>query len=273
MTSYYARDKLFFGSALLWPNYRRNMENYLIRTFFLLLAIVAILSPALALSGEDELKLEAGETLLPDTDAEKVLSEITATFVSNPYIKARIVTEVDDLLAGIRKDEGELLLDRAGRVMRKFTKPALKVWLLNESQIQEYSARRKTVYIKDLSKAPKTLKLLQAAATGDVKGLGEIFALHVFRSEKDGQANFRLLLSKKLANESPVSYKHIQARILQKGLFFHEIEYVPEAGDHMIERYMGIESVTKPRDEEFTLDVPADVTRKIDVIQAQGETK
>ena len=94
-----------------------------------------------------------GEALLSPADAEKILHELPA-FKDPKPIKARIKTEVDDLL-GARTDEGDLLLDRPARVLRRFTKPSLKIWLLDGTQIQEYASRTKTLYVKDFAKAPR----------------------------------------------------------------------------------------------------------------------
>jgi len=205
-----------------------------------------------------------GETLLTTADAEKVLHELPA-FKNPQPLKARIKTEVDDLL-GSRSDEGVLLLDRPARVLRKFTKPSLKVWLLDGTKIQEYAAKSKMLYVKDFSQAPRALKLIQAAFTGDVKTLKEIFDVYTFKSSKDGKDMYRFVLNRKTGSSGGI-YRRIQARLLGEALFFHEIEYVPDAGDKVIERYLEISAVEKPSDADFALDVPADVTRKNETIK------
>ena len=223
-------------------------------------------------AGADALKPAEGETLLNAADAAGVLAEISETFKQAPYVRAQIVTEVEDLLLGKRVEEGTLLLDRSGRVMRKFSKPAVKMWLLDAGQLQEYNPKRKTVYVKDLTQAPKALKLIQAAATADVKTLEEIFDMHVFRYDKEGQKTYRLVLAAKTGGGSPMAYKWIQGRIAEKALFFEEIEYVPNAGDRTLERYKEIQSIAKPADAEFSLDAPADVKRKVDIVAASIES-
>jgi len=235
-----------------------------VRSIYLSLTILTLAGHCLH---AEELKTEPGETLLSAPDAEHALADLAATFKENPCIKGRISTEVDDLLSGKRVDEGELLLDRSGRVLRKFTKPSAKVWLLEGTQLQEYVPRRKTLFVKDLVQAPKALKLLRAAATVDMKPLEAIFDIHVFRSEKDGKAEFRVVLSKKEDADIPMSYKRITARIADKALFFREISYLPDSGDHMVERYTEIQSVNKPKDEDFALDLPVDVKRQVDTIR------
>lgn len=227
------------------------------------LVLIAVLCSACLVSAE-EIAPEAGETKLSTADADKQLAALAEKFKANPAIKAGIVTEVDDLL-GKRTEEGELLLDRPGRVLRKFTKPSLKIWLLNGAEIQEFASKQKTLYVKDFSKAPKTLALIQAAVTIDTKALGSLFDFQVFRAEKDGHAALRLVLTKKPGGENSLLYKRITARIGAGDLFFKSIEYVPESGDTMIEKYQQIQAA-KPADADFKLDLPADTTRKVENI-------
>lgn len=207
----------------------------------------------------------AGETQLSPADAEKILAELSA-FKDPKPIKAHIRTEVADELLGARVEEGELLLDRPARVLRKFTKPSLKIWMLDGANLSEYGAKSKKLYIKDFSQAPRALKLIQAAFTGDLKTLKELFDVFAFKGEAGGQTVFRFVLNKKSGSDSPALYKRIQARLYEQGLFFHEIEYIPESGDRVLERYTEIAAVPKPSDKDFTLDVPADVVRKTEVI-------
>lgn len=208
---------------------------------------------------------EAGEVKLIAADADKALAELGAAFKASPAVKGNIVTEVDDLL-GKRVEEGELLLDRPGRLLRKFTKPALKIWLLDGAQLQEFAAKQKTLYVKDFAKAPKALGLIQAAVTVDTKALNNLFDIHVFRgASKDGQAPLRVVLTKKAASDNPLLYKRITARIKPGELFFSQIEYVPESGDTTVEKYLNL-AAAKPTDADFKLDLPADVIRKVENI-------
>jgi hypothetical protein len=236
------------------------------------LKLIAILCSMFLVShvmaAEQDVKPLAGETLLSAADADKLLTELLV-FKDKSSLKAQIVTEVDDLL-GARKEEGELLLDRSGRVLRKFTKPSLKVWLLDGTQIQEFSANRKMLYIKDFKQAPKALKLIQAAFTGNVKELNELFDLHVFRSSKENQNSYRFLLLKK-ANADALLYKRIEAQVLESGLFFHQIEYLPESGDKTVERYLNIAATPMPSDRDFALEVPEGVQRKTELIGTGAE--
>ena len=234
--------------------------------------IVILLSSLLfaqVIAAEQGLKPLTGETLLSAADAEKLLTDLPV-FKDKTCLKAQMVTEVDDLL-GARKEEGEFLLDRSGRVLRKFNKPSLKVWLLDGSQIQEYSANRKMLYVKDFKQAPKALKLIQAAFTGNVKELNELFDMHVYRSAKENQSVYRFLLLKKPSADNALLYKRIQAHVFENGLFFHEIEYLPESGDRTIERYLNIDSVPKPGDRDFALEVPEGVQRKTELIGTGAE--
>ncbi len=203
----------------------------------------------------------AGETQLTGAELEKILAEHPA-FKDPKPLKAHIKTEVADELLGARVEEGELLLDRPARVLRKFTKPSVKIWLLDGAQLSEYGAKTKKLYVKDFSKAPRALKLIQAAFTGDVTALKEVFDVYAFK----GTSGYRFVLNRKSGGDSPALYKRIQARLEEKGLFFNEIEYLPESGDRVIERYTAIEAVAKPSDKDFALDVPADVDKKVEVI-------
>jgi hypothetical protein len=207
----------------------------------------------------------AGETLLTAAETEKILAELSAFKDPHP-LKAHIRTETADELLGARIEEGELLLDRPARVLRKFTKPSVKIWLLDGAKLSEYGAKSKKLYVKDFSQAPRALKLIQAAFTGDLTTLKELFDVYAFKGSSGGQTIFRFVLNRKSGGDSPALYKRIQARLYEKGLFFHEIEYLPESGDRVLERYTEIESVGKPADKDFVLDIPDDVVRKTEVI-------
>ncbi|MCY3020816.1 MAG: hypothetical protein NTW87_17505 [Planctomycetota bacterium] len=244
------------------------------------IAILALLAAAVWLgragaAAEDAPAPEAGETLLSAADAEKVIAEMRA-FKATGCIKARIVTEVDDLL-GVRKEEGELLLDRPTRVLRKFTRPAAKFWLLDGSQLQEYAPRKNVLYVKDFTLAPRKLKLIKAAFTGDMKTLQELFKVWVFRRPggEKGPAAYRFVLTKGDDAASPLDYKRIQARLLENALFFHEFEFLPRDGDRTVERYSDIVAAAKPSEEEFAAAValPAGVKRETLAVDRDGESK
>jgi outer membrane lipoprotein-sorting protein len=230
--------------------------------------ILMLFATAVVFSADDPaLKPAASEKKLDDAAAQAFLNEVAARFKENPALKAKIVTEVEDLI-GKRTEEGELLLDRPGRVLRKFTKPALKYWVLNGSYIQEYVPRTKKLYVKDFSKAPRPLSLVQAAVTVDVKALSDLFDFHVFQAGED----YRLVLIRRAEKQS-LPYKRIQARIAAKGLFFHEIEYFPESGDAFVEKYLEIAAVPKPKDDDFNFEIAADANRKTDVVSNEMEQK
>jgi hypothetical protein len=231
----------------------------------LLIASALLVLCSFAAAG-DVLTPEPGEKLLSAEEVAKVLAELPA-LKSTACLKARIVTEVDDLV-GKRQEEGELLLDRPTRVLRKFTKPSFKLWLLDGAQLQEYAPANKVLYIKDFTHAPRKLRLVQAAFTGDVRVLQELFAVSVFRKggdSKDQPASYRFVLTKKPGADNPLDYKSIQAKATEQGLFFSEIEFVPGDGDRTVERYTDIAVVPKPADKDFaeSLGLPAGVTKKI----------
>jgi outer membrane lipoprotein-sorting protein len=246
------------------------------------LAALSLLFLAAAAQAEDNPDLRyaqtarKGEALLDAADAEKALAGISERFKANPCVKAVMTTQVSDLM-GDRAESGVLLLDRSGRVLRKFTKPDEKIWLLNGAQLSEYVPKlRREVAVKDFSKAPKVLDLLQAAVTVDVRQLKQYFLAHVFQgpagAAKDAQY-CRLVLVKNPECKQPLPYRRIEAQISAKGLLFREIEYIPDQGDSVIERYSDIEAVEKPKDEEFTRHIPADAPRKVDFVEAPGAAK
>ncbi len=204
-------------------------------------------------------KAAEGETQLPSADAEKALGDLAKRFKDNPLIKAHLITESEDLMLGTRKDEGELLLDRSGRVLQKFSKPKVKMRLLNGSQLHEYAASRKLDMVKDFSKAPSALKLLQAAVTVDVKGLAELFDISVFSKGTD----LRLVFLPKAGGKNPLAYQYIQSRIGAKDLFFNEIEYRPDSGK-IVERYSDIKAVDKFKDDDFAM--PTGVQQQVDFV-------
>jgi hypothetical protein len=181
-----------------------------------------------------------GEAQLQGNDIDKALGELAKRFKDNPNVKAHLITEADDLMLGTRKDEGEFLLDRSGRVLQKYSKPKVKLRLLDGSQLHEYAASRKMDMVKDFSKAPKALKLLQAAVTVDLKELGQLFDISVYSKGAD----MRLVLLPKAGAKNPLAYQYIQARVGDKDLFFNEIEYMPDSGK-IVERYSEITAVPK----------------------------
>jgi len=244
----------------LWTSPKRRIDLKLI------VLLMAVLFQLAAFSADDAaLSPQAGETALSTEEAAKILLTLPA-FKTRHAIKARIMTEVDDLL-GARVEEGTLLLDPPTSCLRKFTKPTLKVWLLNGNQIQEYTPASKKVYVKDFANAPEILRMLQAAVSGDLKTLGETFQIAVFRGTGEKGIAYRFVLTRDPENKkSSGGYKLIQARILESAPFYHEIQYVPESGDKVVERYLDIEVVAKPAEAEFNLDLPPDVARKVDVV-------
>lgn len=221
--------------------------------------VLSVMFAASLLHAESSQPL-AGEARLSGGDAEKILAELPA-FKNPGPLKAKMVAETDDLM-GARKDQGEILIDPPSRVLRNFTKPKPKVWLLNGNVLQEYLPARKTLLTKDFSSAPQALKRIQSAFTGDLKGLRDVFDVAVFKNaEKDA---YRFVLVP-LKSEGAM-YKRIEAKLEAKALFFHEVTYVPESGDKVVEKYTEIQAVPKPGDDAFKLSVPDDVTVKTDKV-------
>lgn len=207
---------------------------------------------------------EAGERALSAEEAEKALRTISETFKAHPYVRAKIRTEVEDL-AGKRVEEGELLLDRPARMLRRFSKPE-KAWLLEGAQISDYVPSQKSVFVKDFSGAPKMLKQIQAAMTGDVKALDSFFAVHVFSKVVEGKpAMLRLVLDKK-AGVSRRLHRRIEARVAEGGLFFEQIHYVPDEGDEVLERFLEIKEMAKPADADFALP-NVGIERKVEKVE------
>lgn len=208
---------------------------------------------------------EPGETLLTAAEAEELLAALPV-FKSKECLKARIVCEREDLL-GVRREEGELLLDRPVRILRKFPKPPPKFWLLQGTELREYAPANNALYVKDFSAAPRKLKLVQAAYTGDVRVLQELFRLSVFRrgaGSQDDPAAYRFVLTRRAGSSNSLDCESMQARVSEKALFFHEIEYMPRKGKRLLERYNDITVVPRPSDKEFLdmVELPAGVTVK-----------
>ena len=222
--------------------------------------ILSLFFVACFLRAENAAQPLAGETRLSAADAEKILAELPA-FKSPGPLKAKIMVESDDLM-GARKDEGELLIDPPSRVLRNFNKPKPKVWLLNGALLQEYVPARKTVFVKDFSAAPNALKRIQSAFTGDLKGLRDVFDVAVFKNEEKNTYRFLLVPLK----AEGAMYKRIEAKLEAKALFFHEVIYLPESGDKVVEKYSEIQAVPKPESAVFDLKLPEDVTRKTDKV-------
>ncbi len=237
------------------------------RIFPLLVFVIAATFTMSATAGEAApvLSAQADERELTGDEAALVLGQIAENFKAHPHVKAHIRTEIDDLL-GKRVEEGELLLSRPGEILRQFNRPTKKTWLLSGVQLQEYSARHKIVRIKDFSKAPAALALVQAAVTLEVKVLQAHFAIHVFVNTAQPK-NLRLLLTKKTDGSALLAYKRIQVRLNLDQPLYSEIEYVPESGDRMVEYYTDIQVVPPPQAADFTLTLPPGTEQKIDVLE------
>jgi outer membrane lipoprotein-sorting protein len=234
-----------------------------------LLAVLTCGAGFCVLGADDGTQPEAGETQLSADDAAKTLEALAERFKSNPRVKAHVTVEVEDML-GPRKEEGEMLLDRSGRLLEKFTKPGLKVKLFDAMKLHEYAGKRKIDYVKDFSKAPNLLKLIQAIITADIKELNSFFNITVFSRTENG-TGFRLVLTHKSVDKNTLKYKFIEGRISEKGLFFDMIQYAPDAGDKIVERYTDIQAVEAFKDDDFKLNLPEDATSKVEVVSTDDK--
>ncbi len=224
-----------------------------------------------ALAADDAPTPEPGERELNAGELTKTVAGIANTFKAHPSIRAVIRSEIEDL-AGKRVEEGELRMDRANpgaaRVLRKFTKPTQKAWLLDGANISEVVPSQKKIFVKDLSGAPKFQKQIQAAMTGDIKALEDMFTVRIF--SKPGEAGkptaFRLVLDKKPGVSRHV-HRRIEARIAEGGLFFDEIQYIPDEGDELTEKFLNIEDASKPSDADFALTGTEGFEKKVDVVK------
>lgn len=230
------------------------------------LALTVVLSATLFAA--DEPQAEPGERALSAAESDTALKRIAATFKAHATIRASIRCEIEDL-AGKRIEEGTLLLDRTenrpARILRTFSKPKVKAWLLHGTLISEYVPSKKTVFVKDLSAAPKTIRHIQAALTGDVQALDEIFTIRIFSNLAANPVSLRLVLDKK-QGVSKYIHRRIEARIIEGGLFFDQIHYIPDEGDELTENFLDTKDAGKLRDADFALPGAEGVDQKFEKI-------
>jgi hypothetical protein len=217
-----------------------------------------------ALFAAEEPAPEPGEHALNAAETDAALKRISAIFKTHPTIRAKIRSEIEDL-TGKRVEEGTLLLDRTEgqltRVLRTFANPKPKAWLLNGATISQFVPSKKAVFVKDLSAVPKTLKHIQAAMTGDVKALDEIFTIRIFAKPD----TWRLVLDKKPA-VSKYIHRRIEARLAEHGVFFDSIHYIPDEGDELTETFLDAKDAGKLSDADFVLPGAEGVERKVEKI-------
>ena len=222
------------------------------------------LTCAALISAAEEALPEVGEHALtiPETDA--AIQRIAAAFKTHPTLRAKIRSEIEDL-TGKRVEEGELLLDRTdgqpARVLRTFSKPKPKAWLLNDASVSEFVPSKKMVFVKDLSAVPKTLQNIRAAMTGDVKSLESLFTIRVFARP----GAWRLVLDKK-ADVSKYIHRRIEARLADGGFFFTEIRYIPDEGDELTETFSDVRDAGKLSAADFVLPGANGIERKIEKV-------
>lgn len=219
--------------------------------------LLALLTLALSLAARNTCA-ESIEKELPPAETESALRALAIRFQSAPAVRAKIVSEIEDLV-GKRTEEGEMLIERPARVLRKFTKPTEKWWLLENGTLSEFARGQKSISVKDLTGAPNLLKQIQGAMTGDLTALAPSYAFKIFES-KDGTQH--LVMDRKPAT-SRRAYKRIEARIAPAAAFFHEIHYIPEEGDEITEKFLDIQTFKKFPDADFAL---PEANRKVEKI-------
>jgi outer membrane lipoprotein-sorting protein len=206
---------------------------------------------------------QKGETALTAEELGTALSELPAFKQPGP-LKGRIVAVTDDGMLGPRTDEGTLLIDPPGRVLRNFTKPAPKAWVLRDGVIEEYAPALNTLYVKDLTGAPKARKLVESAFTGDVKSLRELFDVYAFKTAAPVAYRFVLLPN---AAHPNLAYARIEATLPADALFFSKILYVQREGDPVTETFLDVQRAEKPDAGAFVLKLPAGVKKQADTVQ------
>jgi hypothetical protein len=200
-------------------------------------------------------KAEPGEELVKDEAARKALAGITESFQKQPCVRARIVSEREDLV-GKRREEGEMVLQRPDRVLRRFGPPgqAVKALRLEGPLLLEYVPREKGVVPRDFGQAPKALALARAALTLDTETLAQYFAIAVFRKPgTEGRpAQWRLVLTRRPEKAELPLAPRIQARLEEGAAFFSEIWKAGEgADDYVVEKYSDLRVEKDLTDRDF----------------------
>jgi len=230
--------------------------------------IVACIVLTVCIRAAEEPRPELGERILTAAETEAALSAMSVVFKQHETVRATIRSEIEDL-AGKRVEDGILLMDRGVtrpvRVLRTFSKPKSKAWLLNGTTISDVSASQKKVFVKDLNAAPNMIKTIQAAMTGDVKALDALFSIRVFSKSVAGSNVLRLVLDKK-PGLSKYVHRQIIARIAEGGLFFSEIRYIPDEGDELTETFSDVVDAGKLSDADFALTGTDGFERKVETI-------
>ena len=216
------------------------------------LALLPALTPFRARAAE---KAEPGEERLEDEAARQALAGIAEAFRRQPCVRARIVSEREDLV-GKRREEGEMVLQRPNRVLRRFGPPgqSVKALRLDGPLLLEYVPREKGVVPRDFSQAPKALALARAALTLDTETLGQYFAVAVFRKPAaEGQpARWRLVLTRRPEKAELPLAPRIQARLEEGAAFFSEIWKAGEgADDYVVEKYSDLRVEKELSDRDF----------------------
>ena len=216
------------------------------------------LSFALGLAGLDA----RAEEELNGAEAEAAVRDIAATFKDAPRIRAKIVSEIDDI-AGTRSEEGVMLLERPGKLLRRFTKPRQKTWLLNGAELIEYSAGQPTAMVKDFTGAPGLLKQIQGVMSGDFAALEASYAMKIFAAGSKDKRWLRIVFDKK-PGINKHNFKSIVALLGPGFKFFSTIRYIPDEGDTITEHFDDIKIVEQFDSADFEL--PKGVERKVEKI-------
>lgn len=213
--------------------------------------------PANASGGEDAAKTEQpeqGEVRLDPGGQKAVLEKIKAAFEQHPCVRAEVTKTVVDPLGLLPETEqGELLIKRPDKILRRFSKngTSFKAVLVRGQSSLTYNAATKKVVEKDYSRAPRRLALVRASGTGDLETLQLYYDVLVFeKSGQDGK-QWRLVFHRRRGD---LPYDRLQARITEGQALFSEIRYEYRAaadGDNKTETFTAIKSQKQLSDEDF----------------------
>jgi hypothetical protein len=208
--------------------------------------------PQFTLRAEE--KAEPGEERLEGEAARQALAGIAEVFRRQPCVRARIACEREDLI-GRRREEGEIVFQRPGRVLRRFGPPGrvVKALRLEGEMLLEY-VPKEGVVPRDFSQAPKALALVRAAFTLDTETLVQYFTIALFRKAgAEGRpAQWRIVLTRRSEKAELPLAPRIQARLDDGAAFFREIWRAGEtADDYVVEEYSDIRAEKTLTDRDF----------------------
>jgi hypothetical protein len=216
------------------------------------LVLAAVLAWGAARAAE---KVEPGEERLEGDAARAALTAIGESFRKQPAFQARVIAERHELF-GERREEGELLVQRPDRVLRRFGPPgkAVKAMRLEGAELLTYEPKERTVLPRDFSQAPKALALARAALTFDVEVLSQYFSVEIFRkaAAQGKPVQWRLVLVRRPEKKELPLDPRVEARLEDGAPFFHEVRRDFEGADeYLIEKYQDLRPAQKLPDQDF----------------------